>query len=472
MNRDVSELRRIPAVDLLLQEPAVSALCSTYAHEVVVALIREELADTRSRYLGGEMSPDDLQAGPVADRIVQRASGLEPAPLVRVINATGILLHTNLGRAPLSAKAQQAVARIQGGYCSLEMDLGTGKRTSRLGRVRKLLCQVTGADDALAVNNNAAAVLLALQVLAAGREVIICRGEQVEIGGSFRLPDIIEASGAVMREVGTTNRTRIADYRDAVGPDTAMILKVHPSNYVVEGFTESVRTAELAELAREHEIILMEDLGSGALRQHPVSFLSHEPRVQDSLAAGVDLLSFSGDKLLGGPQAGIVLGREASVSRLRSHPLARVVRLDKLHLAALEATLTDYARGEAGLSNIPLYQLLLRSVAELREDAAQLAEQLRAGLDARWQIEVVDTESAVGGGSLPGETAASAGVSIAREGQSVDAVARALRSGHPAVVARIWQEKLLFDLRSLLEDDRQCLPGLLIDRLRPFEQED
>jgi len=459
-------------VDQLLQEPAISALSSTYAHEVVVALIREELADTRAHYLAGELDPEALQAGPVADRVAQRAGGLEPAPLARVINATGILLHTNLGRAPLSAKAQQAVARIQGGYCSLEMDLGTGKRTSRLGRVRKLLCQVTGAEDALAVNNNAAAVLLALQVLAAGREVIICRGEQVEIGGSFRLPDIIEASGAVMREVGTTNRTRISDYEGAVGPDTAMILKVHPSNYVVEGFTETVRTADLAELAREHEIILMEDLGSGALRQHPGSFLSHEPRVQDSLAAGVDLLSFSGDKLLGGPQAGVVLGCEVNVSRLRSHPLARVVRLDKLHLAALEATLTDYVRGEVGLASIPLYRLLLRSVAELREEAGQLAEQLRTGLDERWGIEVIDTDSAVGGGSLPGVATSSAGVAIAREGAGVDAMARALRDGHPAVVVRIWQEKLLIDVRSLLEDDRQRLPDLLIARLKPFQQED
>ncbi len=464
------ELRRLPAVDQLLRAPGLEPVTASMSHEVVVALAREELAATRRLFLAGEIEADALASDAVAERVAARAAALRPAPLRRVINATGILLHTNLGRAPLSAGAQAAVAAIYGGYSALEMDLGTGKRTSRLGRVRRLLRQVCGADDALAVNNNAAAVFLTLHVLVGDREVIISRGEQVEIGGSFRLPDIIEASGAVMRDVGTTNRTRLSDYRKALSARTAMILKVHPSNYVIDGFTESVTTAELAGLAREADVPLVEDLGSGALRQHPSDFLRGEPRVQDTLEAGAALVSFSGDKLLGGPQAGILAGEAPLIERLCSHPLARIVRLDKLHLAALEATLIEYTRGEEGLEAVPLYRLLNRPIESLREQAEELAVRLREVLGGSWRVEVIETEAVVGGGSLPGETVPSCGVALMPVGLSLDVAARWLRAGEPPIVPRLYQERMVIDMRSLLEDDARNLLEHLPARLRSLAE--
>ncbi len=472
MSGRAQELKCIPAVNQLLQSPALVSLAGSLAREVIVALVREVLDETRRQFLAGDIGREALADTALANRVTARAAAFQPLPLRRVINATGILLHTNLGRAPLSAGAQHAVATIQGGYGALELDLETGKRTSRLERVRRLLVQVCGSEAALAVNNNAAAVFLALHGLASGREVIISRGEQVEIGGSFRLPDIIAASGARMREVGTTNRTRLDDYRRAITPQSALILKVHPSNYVVAGFTESTGTRELAQLAHAEGILLMEDLGSGALRQHPPEFMHAEPRVQETLAAGVDLLSFSGDKLLGGPQAGVLLGREPVVARLGRHPLARVLRLDKLHLAALEATLVEYTRGAAGLSAIPLYRMLRRPVEDLGEQARDLAGHLRAAIGSPWRFEAVATEAALGGGSLPGRSVPSWGVAISPEGRSVDALAKWLRQADPAIVPRIYRESLVVDMRSLLEEDQALLPRLLTERLQSFTQQD
>jgi len=465
MEPDRSLLRCIPAVDALLKEPSIERLGGRLAPQTLVALIREELDDLRRAVLAGGVTAAALDRPAVAGRVADRAARLPSPPLRRVINATGILIHTNLGRAPLAAAAQQAVAAIQGGYCNLELDLTTGKRASRLERVRDLLRRVTGAEEALAVNNNAAAVFLALHVLAAGREVIVSRGELVEIGGSFRLPDVMAGSGALLREVGTTNRTRSEDYRRAIGERTALVLKVHPSNFEITGYTESVGTSALSKLAHDHGLLLMEDIGSGALEQHPREFLRDEPRVQESLRAGVDLVSFSGDKLLGGPQAGILLGARELIERLRTHPLARVVRLDKLHLAALEATLLEYLAGEPGLDRVPLYRLMRREPAELRRLGAGLIEALAPGLPVGWRLHLADTRAAAGGGSLPGETLASVGLVIESPGPSADALARHLRQGDPAIVGRIEQERLILDLRSLLEEDWQTLSAVLADRL-------
>jgi L-seryl-tRNA(Ser) seleniumtransferase len=465
MEPDRSLLKRIPSVDALLKEPGIEGLGDRYAPGTVVALIREELDDLRRALLAGGLAEAELEPGVVASHVVARAEHLPSPPLRRVINATGILIHTNLGRAPLSAGAQRAVAAIQGGYCNLEMDLGTGKRTSRLERVRDLLRRVTGAEEALAVNNNAAAIFLALHVLAAGREVIVSRGELVEIGGSFRLPDVMAASGARLREVGTTNRTRIEDYRRAIGEQTAMVLKVHPSNFAITGYTEAAATADLAELAHRHGLVMMEDIGSGALDQHPREFLREEPRVQESLRAGADLVCFSGDKLLGGPQAGVLLGGRELIERLRTHPLARVVRLDKLHLAALEATLLEYLAGAPGLERVPLYRLMRRDPQELRRLGADWIAAVSPSLPAGWRLELIDTRAAAGGGSLPGETLASVGVAIDSPGPSADALARHLREGDPAIVGRIEQERLILDLRSLLEEDWETLSAELAGRL-------
>ncbi len=466
MDCERTGLQRIPAVDALLKEPAIARLRARLAPGTLVGLIREELDATRRGYLAGQLEPAQLERDALAARVVARAGALASPPLRRVVNATGILIHTNLGRAPLGAGAQQAVAAVQGGYCNLEMELESGKRASRLARVRDLLRRVTGAEEALAVNNNAAAVFLALHALAAGREVIVSRGELVEIGGSFRLPDVMAGSGAVLREVGTTNRTRIEDYQRVIGERTAMLLKVHPSNFAITGYTAAASTGELAQLAREHGLLLMEDIGSGALEQHPAEFLRGEPRVQESLRAGADLVSFSGDKLLGGPQAGVLLGRGELIERLRSHPLARVVRLDKLHLAALEATLLEYLAGDAGLERIPLYRLMRRSPEELRRLGGELVAAVCADLPAGWRLELVETRAAAGGGSLPGETLPSVGVAIHAPGASADALARHLRRGDPAIVGRIEQERLILDMRALLEEDWQLLSAQLAGRLR------
>lgn len=465
-----SWLQQLPQVDALLRRPELDELRSRLAHDVLVAIARDVLAATRKRIQSGEDPAPLVSLPALIAQIEARAAAFTPAPLRRVINATGVLIHTNLGRAPLSAGAQQAVASIYGGYCNLEMDLESGSRTSRLGRVRELLQQLTGAEDALAVNNNAAAVFLALHVLAAGREAIVSRGELVEIGGSFRLPDIMAASGAVLREVGTTNRTRLEDYARAISPRTGLILKVHPSNFVVEGFAESVALEPLARLAREKGVPLLADVGSGALTQHPPDHLRDEPRIQDALAAGCDLVCASGDKLLGGPQAGILLGRAEIIDTLRRHPLARVLRLDKLHLAALEATILEYLGGTAGLAAIPLYRLMQRDAGELRALAQEISERMCVRAPAGWRIAAIETRATMGGGSLPGETLPSAGIEISHLERSMDELARRLRLSEPALVGRIERDRLILDLRAVLEDELPHLEELLIGALTAVER--
>jgi L-seryl-tRNA(Ser) seleniumtransferase len=447
-------LKRIPAVDRLLHEPAIAALRPRLSHETVVGLIREVLAEVRGRALSGAGDPAELAPAGIA----AKAAALLTPRLRPVINATGILIHTNLGRAPLAPSAQEAATRVAAGYASLEMDLASARRISRLDAVRERLCQLTGAEDALAVNNNAAAVFLVLHVLSAGREVIVSRGELVEIGGSFRLPDIMQASGAALREVGTTNRTRLSDYRAAVGPRTGAILKVHPSNFVMRGFTEAVPVKALAGLAREHGLPLVEDVGSGALTQHPPAYMHGEPRIQDSLREGADLVTCSGDKLLGGPQAGLILGAAAWVSRLRAHPLARILRLDKLHLAALEATLLEYLCGDEGLARIPLYRMMSRPLETLKSVGAEMLARMAAAGIPRECLALAETEAAAGGGSLPQEHLPSIAVTLELPGGSLDDFARRLRTGVPAIVGRLEQNRLLLDLRALNEEEWGVLP--------------
>ncbi|HZU07667.1 MAG TPA: L-seryl-tRNA(Sec) selenium transferase [Chloroflexota bacterium] len=446
-------LRQLPSVDRLLQEAAIQALVAQYSRPLVLTAIRATLDAERAAVRAGA-APRDLPALLAAVRA--QVAVLASPRLRRVINATGVILHTNLGRAPLSAAALAAMASVGGGYCNLEYDLAAGERGSRHEHVVDRLCRLTGATGALVVNNNASAVLLALAALAAGREVIVSRGQLVEIGGGFRVPDVLRQSGARLVEVGTTNRTYIEDYERAITPDTALLLRVHPSNFQMRGFVHSASAAELVALGRRHGIPVVDDLGSGSLLDTAAYGLAHEPMVQESVAAGMSLVCFSGDKLLGGPQAGIIVGEAALVAQLRRHPLTRAVRPDKLTIAALAATLDHYLRGEAPQA-VPVWRMIATPLEALAERAERLAAALRSlGVAAA----VVDGESTVGGGSLPGETLPSRLVAVRVANET--ALAERLRRGEPPVIGRLEREQLLLDLRTVLPEE----DSLLLEALR------
>jgi L-seryl-tRNA(Ser) seleniumtransferase len=375
-----------------------------------------------------------------------------------VINATGVVVHTNLGRAPLAEVALRRVSAIAGGYSNLEYDIATGERGSRTVHAEALLTQLTGAEAAIVVNNNAAATMLILAGLALGREVVISRGELVEIGGGFRVPDVMRQSGASLREVGTTNRTRVSDYTAAVSPATAMFLRVHPSNFRIEGFTERPSLTDLVAAARAMRVPVVEDIGSGCL----VDDFADEPSVQASIAAGVDLVCFSGDKLLGGPQAGIIVGKQALVDPLRTHPLMRAIRADKMAFAVLEATLAEYVAGRSQ-ETIPVQQMLHASPDEIEARTQSLAETLAA---TGWQVALVSGSSAVGGGSAPGLQLPTVLLSIAREGESPDETETWLRSLDPPVIARIEHDRVVLDLRTVLPDQQELLTMVLCPQVR------
>jgi L-seryl-tRNA(Ser) seleniumtransferase len=380
---------------------------------------------------------------------VVRGDGFSLRP---VINATGVVLHTNLGRALLSGAALARVGAVATAYSNLELDLDTKERGSRYAHVDGLLRRLTGAEDALVVNNNAAAVLLALESLARGREVVVSRGELIEIGGEFRIPDIMQRSGARLREVGTTNRTHPRDYAEAIGPDTALLLKVHTSNYRVVGFTAEVSSRELAQLGRERGIPVMEDLGSGSLLDLRRHGFPYEPTVQEVVAAGIDVVSFSGDKLLGGPQAGLVVGRRDLVGRLKKNPLNRALRIDKLTVAALEATLTAYEAGDA-LRTIPTLGLLTEPLGGIRARARRLLARLAPDLRRRFNAGLVEAASQVGGGALPTVELPTIAVALGADAVQTRALDAALRAGDPPVIGRIVDDRLLLDCRTVLSSD-------------------
>ena len=427
MNRP--SLRDLPAVHGVLDHPGLADSLERLGREAVRAAVRAELDALRARLqseAGAAVDPDSLIAR-ILIRLIEEPPSLQP-----VLNGTGVLLHTGLGRAPLSAEALAAVVRVASGYCSLEFDLETGERGRRCDGVERILTELTGAEAATVVNNNAAATMLALRAMASGREVIVSRGQLVEIGGSYRLPEIAEASGVRLREVGTTNRTRLADYADAIGPETAALLRVHPSNYRVVGFTESVEMDALGRLARERNLALIDDVGSGALGPGRPPLPGPEPTVAEGLAAGADVVLFSGDKLLGGPQCGIVVGRRSAVERVTRDPMMRAVRVGKMTLAALEVTLRQAGSGK-GSGRIPLWGFLAVDVQALQARAEALADRLRreCGLSA----EAIATTARVGGGSIPGEELPSWAVRVAVEDE--EDLARRLRRGEPSVVPRL-----------------------------------
>jgi L-seryl-tRNA(Ser) seleniumtransferase len=453
-------LRELPAVDRLLREPALQELEGALPRQALLEAARQTVESYRSLLLSPRLPEDlaklDLSPGKLAAEAARRARRQAEFSLRPVINATGVILHTNLGRAPLSGAAVEALTRAAGGYCNLEMDLESGERGSRQAHLESLLCRLTGAEAALVVNNNAAAVFLSLHALAFGKEVIVSRGQLVEIGGSFRLPEVMAASGARMVEVGTTNKCHRRDYEEAITEATAALLKVHTSNYQIVGFTSSLSTAELVSVARAHGLLVIEDLGSGVLLDLSPFGIDSEPRVQDSIAAGADLVTFSGDKLLGGPQAGIIVGRRALVERIRSNQLARIVRVDKLTVAALEATLRLYLEPEKALRELPVWSAFCADPGTLKRRAASLARRLKKVLPGD-EIEVIPGVSRAGGGSLPLVELPTFLVAIKPHRISAGALAEMLRRGEPPVIARISQDCLCLDLRTVPESREKCL---------------
>jgi len=456
-------VRRLPSVDQLVRRLADHPELAAIPRPRLTAVVREALDAERRRVLAGEGPPADAEA--LARRVVALVRG--PFSLGEVINATGVVLHTNLGRALLSPLALERVATVAAAYANLELDLATKERGSRYSHVEPLLRRLTGAEDALVVNNNAAAVLLALETLAQGKHVIVSRGELIEIGGEFRIPDIMRRSGARLVEVGTTNRTHLRDYGDAIGSETGLLLKVHASNYRVVGFTASVSSRELAALGRERGVPVMEDLGSGSLVDLRAHGFPYEPTVPEVVASGVDVVSFSGDKLLGGPQAGIIVGRHALVGRLKKNPLNRALRIDKLTLAALEATLYAYEAGDA-LETVPALRMLTEPLAAVRARARRLLRALAPAVRARLEARVVEDQAQVGGGALPTVVLPTAALAVGGAQVSARAIDEALRAGDPAAIGRIADDRLLLDCRTVLASQvaalARALTGVAGDR--------
>lgn len=449
-----TRVRQLPSVEKVIQ--ALQTYQSiNYPREMLVKQIQAVISDYRQQILTEKIAevPGIEQ---ICLLVEQRLREMFAPKLKSVVNATGVVLHTNLGRAPLSEAAVQAITDIARGYCNLELDLNSGKRGSRYSHVEELLCQITGAEAALVVNNNAAAVLLALSALGKGKEVIISRSQLVEIGGSFRVPEVMAQSGCILREVGATNKARISDYEQAITANTGLLLKVHTSNYRIIGFTQEVNLKELVELGRKYSLPVMEDLGSGFLVDLAAKGVGDEPTVQAAVTAGADVVTFSGDKLLGGPQAGIIVGRKHYIDLMKKHPLNRALRIDKLTVAALQATLVAYLRPELVWEEIPTLRLLTLTPDQLQERAYMLAEKLRMILADRARVELIDDFSEVGGGAMPLTALPTTALKISFLDFDCQRVADLLRQQEQPVLVRLKDEAVLLDLRTILpgEEDK------------------
>jgi L-seryl-tRNA(Ser) seleniumtransferase len=450
LNEKQKVLSRIPSVDELLKSPEGDRWLSAFPRKIVIQAIRASLEAERVKLLAGQTA--DIASDALLEGIDAGIKKLSSCSLLPLINATGIVLHTNLGRAVLSEKALENIVKVGRGYSNLEYDLETGKRGKRHVHTKRLLRQITGAEDALIVNNNAAAVLLCLNTMAKDREVVVSRGELVEIGGSFRVPDVMAASNAILREVGTTNKTHLHDYANALNENTALILKVHQSNYQIIGFTSDVPIDELVLLGRKQKIPVMYDLGSGCLVDLNPYGIHTEPTVQEIVKAGVDLVSFSGDKLLGGPQGGIIVGKKKYIERIQKNPIARALRVDKLTIAAFEATLLAYMDTECAKDTIPVLQMLLQPAEKIKQRARKIAAMLRKAASVA-DISVVQDMSKAGGGSLPDAEFQTFAVQIRPGGISVNELEGRLRKGSPPVIARIRGDALLLDARTVREQE-------------------
>jgi len=442
-------LRQIPAVDELLGRERLRELVGKVGRRQVVEAARKVLQGLREKLSRGDLASVSLEW--LDKEILAEAEAAARFSLQPVINATGVILHTNLGRAPLAPEALDHVVETAAGYSNLEYDLEGGERGKRDTHTNRIFAQLLGAERALVVNNNAAAVFLALNTLAEGSEVIVSRGELIEIGGSFRIPEVCAKSGALLREVGTTNRTRSSDYAAAINERTRLLLRVHPSNFRIVGFTERPRLDEIVGLARKHNLLVVEDLGSGCLVDLTLRGVRDEPLASRSLQAGVDVVTFSGDKLLGGPQAGILVGKQEPLERMRKNPLFRALRVDKLTIAALEATLSLYLRGQ--LDSIPALRLMSLSVKDISPRAERLVERIaaRPGFFAA----VREGESVIGGGSTPGQALPTALVIVTHARRSASELEEMLRHHKPAILARVEQEELVLDLRTVFPDQEE-----------------
>lgn len=461
-------LKRLPSTDVVLQTETASQMLSEIGAKHLTSLVRNAIDAVRrnlqERVSNGEMlsfSREDL-IGEVEKTLKNIRQSNQQIKLQKVINATGVIIHTNLGRAPLSEKAKRAVAETAAGYCNLEYDLATGKRGRRGVSAEKLLAELTGAEEALIVNNCAAAAFLVLTVFAQGGEAIISRGELVEIGGDFRVPDVLEQSGAVLKEVGTTNRTKTADYEKAIGESTKLLMRVHPSNYRIIGFTHTPPLSEIVELAHKHDLVFYEDAGSGALLDLSKYNLGDEPLISDSIKAGTDVVTFSGDKLLGGVQSGLIVGKKAAIEKLRKHPLYRALRVDKIIYAALEATLGAFRR-ETALQEIPVLAMLTMSGDELRKRVQSFADKLReiSAENHDLQIEIIEGNSVIGGGSAPMVQPVTPLLALEHREMSVFNLEKALRFSNPPIIARILEDQVLLDLRTVSADDETELLNIL-----------
>ncbi|WP_041667394.1 L-seryl-tRNA(Sec) selenium transferase [Acetohalobium arabaticum] len=445
-------LRQIPAVDKILQEKAIKELVAQYSREAVVDVIRRANEELRERILNEDI-PEDFEVSmvKVVELVIKRAAEWLSPNLKSVINGTGVVIHTNLGRSLLTEEAQKRLVEVAQNYSTLEIDVQTGQRGSRYDHVAELLTYLTGAEDSLVVNNNAGAVLLALSTLAEGEEVIISRGQLVEIGGSFRIPEVMEQSGAQLVEVGATNKTHLRDYEAAITEETGLLLDVHTSNYRIVGFSEQVSLEELVELGAEHDLPVLNDLGSGTLIDFSQYGFSPEPTVQDNVEAGADVITFSGDKLLGGPQAGIIVGKKEYIQQIKENPLNRALRVDKFTLAALEETLRLYLDLETAVEKVPTLRLLTMDSEVLRQRADRLASRLDklSGLEA----EVEQGFSQVGGGAFPNEDLATFLVKVSVDHLTANETGNRLRELDPPLFTRIQDEKIIIDARTIKDEE-------------------
>ncbi len=455
-------LRRLPAVDRLLELARADASFELVPLPVVVTCIRAVIdADRRRLREGGDLSEQDLLDPAVLKRVKDAVRAAIRPNLRRVVNATGVVIHTNLGRSLLAEEAVANLAAVASRYSNLEYDLAEGRRGSRYMAVRDLLCELTGAQDAMVVNNNAGAVLISLETIAKTRHVIVSRGDLVEIGGSFRIPDVMAKSGAILKEVGTTNRTHLRDYDEAIDPAAALLLKVHWSNYSIVGFTAQVSLRDLVALGARHGLPVMEDLGSGTFIDFSKYGLLKEPTVQDSVASGADLITFSGDKLLGGPQAGIIVGRASMIDRIRKNPINRALRIDKLTLAALETTLRLYRDEERAMTAIPTLRMLTEKEPSIEIRARELAGYLSALADARIACDIVRRPSKAGGGALPLLDLPSCCLQVRIQGVSANALELRLRRNDPPIIARIEDDAYVMDLRTVQPEELPIIASAL-----------
>ena len=460
---EANPYRELPAVNELLEAPSLAIWSNRLPRSTVVTIVRQVLDQCRQEIAAanGAISPSLTH---LISRVNAQLERARQQALTEVINGTGILLHTGLGRAPLSSRALAAIAEAAAAYTALEVNLENGERGHRVDAVREQLCALTGAEAATVVNNNAAALLITLATLSAGKEVIVSRGELIEIGGSFRLPEVMAASCARLREVGTTNKTRISDYANAITDATGALLKVHPSNYRITGFTQSAGIAELAALGRKRDLLVVHDIGSGALFDLTTFGLGDEPVARDSIEAGADVVLFSGDKLLGGPQAGIVAGRRQYVEQIERHPLMRALRVDKLTLAALSATLMDLNDPRLAARELPLWRMISAPLDDLQRRASHVIDALRSRV-AGCSAETIASTAYLGGGSLPSQGLPSVAISLVSDRISEEELARRLRIGTPAVVGRLQAGRLLVDMRAVLPRQDESLLEALVAAL-------